>query len=109
MTNFMVLYTGGAGMAADEAEQQRIMGEWTAWYGRVGESIVDGGSPFGESKHLAGNGIENGPLGDNPATGYTVIKADSLDAAAQLCADHPHLNDNGQVQVFECFDMSGMS
>jgi hypothetical protein len=107
VANYLVLYTGGMGMAADEADQQRIMGEWNAWYGRMGEAIVDGGAPFGAAKHVAGNGIEDGPLGDNPATGYTVIRADSLEAAAAACEDHPHLKDNGQVQVFECIDLSG--
>jgi hypothetical protein len=40
-----------------------------------------------------------------PATGYTLIEADSLDAAADLCADHPHIGHGGQVQVFTCIDM----
>lgn len=107
MANFMVIYSGGMGMAADPAEQQKIMEEWGAWYGQMGEAIVDGGAPFAGSKHLAGNGVQDGPLGDTPATGYTVISADSLDAAAKACENHPHLGHGGQVQVFECIDMSG--
>ena len=105
MAKYMVIYTGGMGMAASPEEQQRIMEEWGAWYGKMGAAVVDGGAPFADSKHLAGSGIEDGPLGDTPATGYTVIEADSLDAAASACADHPHLNHGGQVQVFTCIDM----
>ena len=107
MAQYMVLYTGGMGMAADPETQQKIMAEWGAWYEKMGAAIVDGGAPFADSKHLAGNGIQDGPLGDTPATGYTVINADSLDAAAKACEDHPHLNYEGQVQVFTCIDMSG--
>lgn len=106
MGKYMVIYTGGGGMNADPEEQQRIMAEWGAWYGQMGEAIVDGGAPFGAAKHLAGNGIQDGPLGSMPATGYTVIAADSLDAAAKSCENHPHLSDGGQVQVFDCVDMS---
>ena len=106
MAKYMVIYTGGMGMAADPDERQRIMDEWGAWYGKMGAAIVDGGAPFADSKHLAGSGIEDGPLGDTPATGYTVIEADSLDAAASACADHPHLNHGGQVQVFTCIDVA---
>ncbi len=106
MAKFMVIYTGGGGMGASPEEQQRIMGEWGVWYDKMGASIVDGGSPFADAKHMSGSGIEDGPLGDNPATGYTVITADSLDAAAAACENHPHISHGGQVQVYTCVDMS---
>ncbi len=106
MAKFMLIYTGGMGMEADPEDQQRIMAEWGTWYDKMGASIADGGAPFAHSKHLKGNGIEDGPLGDMPATGYTVIEADSLDAAAASCEDHPHLNHGGQVQVYACIDMA---
>lgn len=106
MAKYMLIYTGGMGMAATPEEQEKIMAEWGAWYEKLGASIADGGAPFGDAKHLGGNGIQDGPLGDAPATGYTVIEAESLDAAAAACEDHPHLNHGGQVQVFTCIDMS---
>ncbi len=107
MASYMVLYSGGMGMEMDPEKRDQVMAEWGAWYGKMGAAVSDGGAPFGASKHLKGNGVEDGPLGEAPATGYTVITADSLDAAAKACEDHPHLNHGGQVQVFECIDMSG--
>ncbi len=106
MAKFVVIYSGGAGMSATPEEQERIMGEWGAWYGKMGDSIVDGGNPFGASKHVASAGasVADGP-GGVPATGYTVIDAASLDDAAAACADHPHLDHGGQVHVFEAIDM----
>ena len=106
MAKYMVLYSGGMGMGASPEDQQKIMAEWGAWYEKMGPAVVDGGAPFAESKHLKGGGIEDGPLGDTPATGYTVIEADSIEAAAAACAEHPHLNYDGQVQVYACVDMS---
>ena len=105
MAKYMLIYTGGGGMGSTPEEQERIMGEWGQWYGEMGDAIVDGGAPFGEAKHLHGDGIGDGPLGDTPATGYTVIEADSLDAAAKATAGHPHIAHGGQVQVFTCVDM----
>ena len=109
MAKYFVLYSGGMGMAATPEEQERIMGEWGAWYDKMGGAIVDGGAPFADSMHFAaaGGAAAAGPLGDTPATGYTVIEADSLDAAAAACAEHPHLGHGGQVQVFTTIDMSG--
>ena len=106
MANYLVLYTGGSGMAAAPEEQQRIMDEWGAWYGKLGPAIVDGGAPFGDSRNVTDSGVGGGPLGDTPATGYTIIEADSLDAAAAACADHPHISHGGQVQVFDLIDMT---
>ncbi len=107
MAKFMVLYSGGMGMSASPDEQKKIMDEWGVWYGKMGAAVTDGGAPFGASKSIAGPGASavDGP-GTTPATGYTIIEADSLDAAAAACADHPHLNHGGQVQVFETVDMS---
>ncbi len=106
MARFVVIYSGGSGMAATPEEQERIMGEWGAWYGKLGPAIADGGNPFGASKSIAGPGAAaaDGP-GAVPATGYTIIEADSLDAAATACADHPHLSHGGQVHVFETIVM----
>lgn len=106
MAKYMVVYTGGMGMSADPDEQQRIMAEWGAWYEKMGAAIADGGAPFADAKHLKGDGIADGPIGDTPLTGYTLIEADSLDAAAAACESHPHLNHGGHVQVYTCIDMA---
>lgn len=107
MAKFMVIYTGGTGMAATPEEQQQIMAEWGAWYGKMGPSIVDGGSPFGASNHITSDGTQSGPLSQPAVTGYTIIESDSLESATAACADHPHLNHQGQVQVFATIDMGG--
>ncbi|QYJ03170.1 hypothetical protein KUV85_12595 [Nocardioides panacisoli] len=108
MATFALIYTGGMGMEMDPEDQQKVMDAWGAWYATMGDAIIDGGAPFGDSKHLAGEGVvTDGPLGPDAPTGYTVIAAESLDAAAAACADHPHLHHGGQVQVFTCIDMSG--
>jgi len=107
VANFVLIYSGGMGMAATPEEQQKIMAEWGAWYGKMGPAIVDGGAPFAASKNVTSNGVGDGPLGDTPATGYTVISADSLDAATAACEGHPHINHGGSVQIFQALDMSG--
>lgn len=104
MTNFVLIYTGG-GMPEGEAAQAEVMSAWNAWYEKMGAAIVDGGNPFGASKSVSDKGVGDGPVGSPPATGYTVISADSLDTAVEKVKSHPHVKYGGQVSVFETFDM----
>lgn len=104
MTNFVLVYTGG-GMPEGQEEQAAVMAAWGAWYEKMGAAIVDGGNPFGASKHVSASGVGDGPVSTPPATGYTVIAADSLDAAVASVDGHPHVKHGGQVSVYETFQM----
>lgn len=107
MSNFVLIYTGGPGMAMSEAEQAKVMAEWGEWYAKLGAAIVDGGNPFGASKNISDSGVHDGAVSSPPATGYTIITADSLDDAAQKAKDHPHIKRGGQVTVYETFQTGG--
>ncbi|MCA9928986.1 MAG: hypothetical protein KC419_10930 [Anaerolineales bacterium] len=104
MTNFVLIYTGG-GMPESEEKVAEVMAAWGAWYENLGAAIVDGGNPFGASKSVTDKGVSDGPIGSPPATGYTIISADSLDAAVAKVQNHPHLQYGGQVSVYETFQM----
>jgi hypothetical protein len=103
MANFVLLYIGGS-MAEGEAEQAAVMQAWGAWFGGLGSALVDGGNPFATAiKSIASNGnVTDGPIG-TPATGYSIVKADSLDAAVQLAKGCPVLQGGGQISVYEAF------
>ena len=47
MSKFVFAYRGGRGMATTPEGQEKVMAEWGAWFGSLGASLVDGGSPFG--------------------------------------------------------------
>lgn len=105
MANFVLLYTGGNLPAdATQAQQAAVMQAWLAWYGKLGSAVVDGGNPFtAVAKNIAGSGkVSDGPVGVM-ATGYTVIAADSLDAAVELARGCPQLQAGGQITVYETF------
>ena len=104
MTNFVLLYTGG-GMPEGEEEQAKVMTAWGVWYEEMGAAIVDGGNPFGASKNVTDKGVGDGSVNSPPVTGYTIISADSLDAAVETVKDHPHIKFSGQVSVHETFQI----
>ncbi len=104
MANFVLLYTGGS-MPESEAEQAAVMQAWTAWLGGLGSALVDGGNPFtSQAKSIASNGkVSDGPVG-TMATGYSILKADSLSAAVELAKGCPQLQGgDGQITVYETF------
>lgn len=102
MTKFVVLYSGG-GEPEDESMNDAVMAAWGAWYGKLGDAIVDGGNPFTPvGKRVAGDGSVS-DMAMNEISGYTVIEADSLDAAVAAVKDHPHLNYGGEISVHETF------
>jgi len=71
MPNYMFAYTGGGTPASEEEGKQR-MDAWFAWMGSVGESLVDGGAPFGPSKAVdSGGSVSDG--GAANLTGYSII------------------------------------
>ena len=106
MAKYLLLYTGGSGMPQTEAEQKAIMDDWTAWYNRLGGAVVDPGNPTSPTaKSIDSNGkVSDGPVG-TMVTGYTILKADSLDAAVALAQGCPVLKSNGQISVFETFNV----
>ena len=85
--------------------QEAVMAAWGAWYGKMGDAIVDGGNPFSQSKHITADGVADGAVSSPAANGYTIIAADSLDAAVANVQDHPHITHGGQVTVYETFRM----
>jgi len=104
MGKFVLVYSGG-GIPESEEQQASVMAEWGAWYGKMGEAIVDPGNPFAASKQVSDKGVSDGSASSTPATGYTIISADSLDEATAKVQDHPHLKHDGQVSVYETFKM----
>ena len=105
MANYLLLYSGG-GMPASEAERAAVTQAWVAWFGRLGSAVVDAGNPFsGNAKSIASNGTVSAGPGSSAANGYSIIKADSLDAAVELARSCPQLQSGGGVAVFETFQV----
>jgi hypothetical protein len=77
-----------------------------AWYEKLGSAVVDGGNPFTPTaKSIASDGtVRDGPVGAM-ATGYTIISADSLDAAVEKAKGCPVLQGGGQISVYETFNV----
>jgi hypothetical protein len=101
MNNFLLVYTGG-GMPETEEEQAVVMKAWNDWYAELGDKVVDGGNPTGPvAKTIkADRSVVDGAEG-KMASGYSILKADSLDEAMKLAKGCPMLDGNGNITVYE--------
>jgi hypothetical protein len=99
MANYVFAYKGG-GMATTDEERQAAMAAWGAWFGQLGQAIVDAGNPFGPSATVgAGGSASDGASSE--LSGYSVLSADSLAAASELAKGCPVLAAGGTVEVYE--------
>lgn len=104
MAKYVLLYSGGQ-MGATPAEQQKQLQAWGAWFGKLGKAVVDGGNPFSDKvKTVASDArVKDGATGQR-ATGYSILEAGSIDAAADMAKGCPVLQSGGQITVYETFN-----
>lgn len=102
MANFVLLYTGGSA-GTSPAEREQVQQAWGAWFGKLGDRVADHGNPFSEHAKTVSNGgsVKDGAGQNPPASGYSIIKADSLSAAAEIAKGCPVLQSGGKVAVYE--------
>ena len=105
MAKYVLLYSGGS-MPETEAEQAAVMQAWGVWYTELGAAVTDPGNPLSPmAKSVTSDGkVQDGPVG-TAASGYTLISADSLDAAAAMAKGCPILQGGGAVSVYEAMEM----
>ncbi len=103
MAKYMLIYKGEATDMADMTEEasQAVFAKWAAWMERIGPALSDVGTPFGPGSSI----VDDGSRGPSVAlTGYSIVEADSIDAAIALTDGHPYLSDgsgNYAIQVHE--------
>jgi hypothetical protein len=111
MTKFVVLYNSPVSAAemmaqATPEQAQAGMDAWMAWAKKNGDSLIDLGQPLGSSKRVSPGSVSEG---STQASGYSIVQAESLEAAAKMLEDHPHLQTpGGSIDVLECLSIPGM-
>jgi hypothetical protein len=104
MANYVFAYSGGNGVAADEAERNEQMAKWGQWLGQLGSAVIDPGAPTGTAKTVGtGGSVSDG--GSRGLTGYSIVSAKSLDSAVELAKGCPVLQIGGAVDVYKAIAM----
>jgi len=117
MKKFLAVYTGTTAARersgwdklsdADRAKREKEgIGAWMAWGEKHKAAIVENGAPLGKTKRIGPGGVSD--IKNNLA-GYTVVQAESHEAAAKMFEDHPHFTifPGEAVEIMECLPLPG--
>ena len=116
MKKFLAVYMGSAAalekwkkLGEDTRKQREKAGmeAWGKWAADNEKSIADQGSPLGKTKRISAQGIADTR---NELAAYTVVEAESHEAAAKMFENHPHftLFPGHSVEIMECLPLPKM-
>ncbi len=92
MKRFMLLHFGF------EQPTPEIMKAWGRWFESVADRTVDNGGFHAGAREISRGGEKDLPMGTDSITGYTIIRAGSLDEAEQVARDNPFIK---SIRVYE--------
>jgi hypothetical protein len=101
MPNYVIAYHG-AGKFETPEQGAAARAKWKAWVGSLGDAVVNPGTPLGRGKLVNSDGVSE--RGGDSLSGFSIIRAGSLEAALQLALRCPHL-DHGTIEVAEVMEM----
>ncbi|MDG2537828.1 hypothetical protein P5Y53_09160 [Dyella jiangningensis] len=117
MKNYLAVYLGneatrkasGWDDLSEEKRKQREqegMQAWGKWVATHQAAIVDTGAPLGKTLRASRGGIESIR---NHMTAYTIVRAESHDAAAKMFEGHPHFTifPGDSIEIMECLPIPG--
>jgi hypothetical protein len=104
MAKYLFVYHGGT-KASNPADVKKAMDAWGQWFGSMGAAVIDGGNPVGKSSTVRADGSLAGDGGANPASGYSLIEAPSLDEAHKKAKGCPILTAGGSIEIAQALDM----
>lgn len=118
MKRFLAVYMGSQSneamnkwLAMDENTRKEkeltAMNAWMKWGETYQKQIIDNGGPLGKTKKADRSGSSDIK---NLMTGYTVIEAESHEAAIKMFKDHPHFTifPGESVEVMEILPIPPM-
>jgi len=92
MKKFMFLHFGF------EKPTPEIMAAWNKWFESVADKTVEKGGFHGGAREISNSGTRDLPMGMESITGYSIIKAESLDDAEKIAQDNPFI---ASIRVYE--------
>ncbi|MGI9310408.1 MAG: hypothetical protein ACR2P7_02615 [bacterium] len=81
-----------------EPPTPEIMAAWGKWFEAMKDHIADIGGHFSHGRAISHAGVEELPLGPDSITGFTIVRAESIDHAERMARTNPYIS---SIRVYE--------
>lgn len=99
MSQYLIVYLGGDQPASPEEGKQH-MAKYMQWLASLGDAAVSPANPLKNTHTVTPDGaVTTG--GTTTMSGYTIIEADSIEAALSVAKACPFLDVGGTLEVSE--------
>ena len=103
MAQYIMTYLGGDQPSSPEEGKQHFA-RYKEWLVSLGDSAVSPANPFKDTRTVNSDGIVT--TGSTTSmSGYTIIEADSMEAALEMAKACPFLEIGGSIEVSELMQM----
>ena len=92
MNKYMLLHFGF------EPPSPEIMEAWGKWFQSIADSTVENGGFHGAAREISHAGVEDLRMGPESITGYSIIRAESIDDAEKLAQGNPFIK---SIRIYE--------
>ncbi len=103
MPNYILVYLGGEKPASAEEGKQHYA-KYTEWLKTLGDSVISPANPFKDTHTVhSDRSVVAGSA--TTMSGFTIIQAETIEAALEVAKTCPFLDVNGRLEVSELMDM----
>jgi hypothetical protein len=113
---FLVTYLAPASVIAEwkktepetrKAAEEKMQAQWKKWMSDHAKIFADFGAGVGKTKAVRSGGTSDTK---NDIMLYSIVEADSHEAAAKTFEDHPHLQiPQSSIEIMEIHSLPGMT
>jgi len=105
MAQYILTYLGGDQPSSPEEGKQHFT-KYKEWLSSLGDSAVSPANPFKDTSTVNSDGtVTTGST--TSMSGFTIIEADSMEAALLIAKACPFLDIGGSLEVSELMQMPG--
>jgi len=104
MAQYIFVYLGGNPPASPE-EGAKHFAKYKEWLASISGSVVSPANPLKNTTTISPDGTTTDG-GTSTMSGFTIVEADSMQAALGLARDCPFLEIGGSLEVSELLQMS---
>ena len=105
MAQYIIAYLGGDQPSSPEQGKLHFA-KYKEWLSSLGDSVVSPANPFKDTRTVNSDGtVTAGSV--TSMSGYTVVEAESMEAALEMAKVCPFLDIGGSLEVSELMQMPG--